>query len=233
MANDLFTVRGVLMGVSDGTDRAGIFVTDDTFREFFILTNGAHQIIVRRPHDQPLDVVVGSIRSIASDLDVKSWRDLVPTMASLIDSTRGMIHIVFVVVYIVIAILILNANAMLMAVFERIREFGVLKAIGVSPGKVLGIILTESGLQTGLAILIGLTLSVPGLWYLTRVGIDTGSLAGMSIMGVAWNRMWYAVVTPNTFMGPILTLVIMAFLAVLYPAVKAARITPVAAMRHQ
>jgi ABC-type antimicrobial peptide transport system permease subunit len=98
---------------------------------------------------------------------------------------------------------------------------------------VLTIILTESGLQTSLAILIGLILSVPGLWYLTRVGIDTGSLGGMSIMGVAWNRMWYAVVTPNTFMGPILTLVVMVFMAVLYPGLKAARITPVEAMRHQ
>jgi ABC-type antimicrobial peptide transport system permease subunit len=147
------------------------------------------------------------------------------------DSTRGIIQVMFFVVYLVIAILILNA--MLMAVFERVREFGVLKAIGVSPERVLTLILIESALQTGLAILVGLTLSVPGLWYLTTAGINIGRMGGMSLMGIAMNPIWYAVVTPATIMGPVIMLIIMVFIAVLYPALKAARITPVQAMRHQ
>ena len=170
------------------------------------------------------------MRALAPELDVKTWRELMPTMASLIDSTRSIVQIVFYVVYVVIAILVLNA--MLMAVFERIREFGVLKAIGVSPGTVVTIIVAESALQTALAITIGLALSVPGLWYLTSVGIDTGALGGISLMGVAFNQIWYAVVTPYTFWGPVLALVVMVFLAVLYPAAKAARISPIDAMRH-
>ncbi len=231
MANDLFYVRGVLAGISDGTDRAGVFMTAESFRTFFSLANGAHQIVVRRPENQELDVTAATIAKLAPSNDVKTWRDLLPTMASLLDSTRSMIQIVFFVIYIVVAILILNA--MLMAVFERIREFGVLKAIGVSPEKVLTIILTESSIQTGLAILVGVALSLPGLWYLVNFGIDTGALGGMSMMGIAWNRMWYGVVTPWSFIAPVVTLVIMVSIAVIYPALKAARISPVEAMRHQ
>ena len=40
MANDLFTVRGILLGVGDATDRTGVFLTAETFREFFVLTDG-------------------------------------------------------------------------------------------------------------------------------------------------------------------------------------------------
>jgi ABC-type lipoprotein release transport system permease subunit len=231
MANDLFEVRGVLLGVGDSTDRAGVFLTADAFRDFFVLPDGAHQIILRRSGDQELEDVVATVRILAPELDVKTWRELMPTMASLIDSTRSIVQIVFYVVYVVIAILVLNA--MLMAVFERIREFGVLKAIGVSPGTVFSIILIESALQTALAVSIGLVLSVPGLWYLTNVGIDTGALGGISLMGVAFNQIWYAVVTPYTFWGPVVALIVMVLLAVLYPALKASRITPIEAMRHQ
>jgi ABC-type antimicrobial peptide transport system permease subunit len=187
---------------------------------------------VRRSEQVQLEAVEGDVRDLASsDLDVKTWRELVPTLASLLDSTRSIITVMFFVIYLVIAILILNA--MLMAVFERVREFGVLKAIGVSPERVLTLILIESALQTGLAILVGLTLSIPGLWYLTTVGINVGRMGGMSLMGIAMNPIWHAVVTPATFMGPVVMLVVMVFIAVLYPALKAARITPVQAMRHQ
>jgi ABC-type lipoprotein release transport system permease subunit len=231
MANDLFEVRGVLQSVGDATDRAGVFLTAEAFREFFVLADGAHQIILRRSGDQSLEEVAAAIRAAAPELDVKTWRELMPTMASIMDSTRAMVQVIFFVVYVVIAILVLNA--MLMAVFERIREFGVMKAIGVMPATVLQLIVAESAFQTAIAIALGLVLSIPGLWYLTNYGIDTGALGGISFMGVAFNQIWYAIVTPYTIVGPVAALIIMVTLAVLYPALKAVRIGPLEAMRHQ
>ena len=132
---------------------------------------------------------------------------------------------VFLIIYVAIGILILNA--MLMAVFERIREFGVLKAIGFSPSRVLLVIFAESGIITGLAIALGLVLAAPGLWLLVNVGMDMGRLGGMSMMGVVVDPVWRGTVSPSVFTGPLFTLLFIVGAAVLYPAAKAAWISPI------
>jgi ABC-type lipoprotein release transport system permease subunit len=231
IANDLYRVRGVLKGVSDVTDRTGVFMTAEAFRDFFAMHDGAHQIIVRRPEGVDIEEAAEAIRSVAAGFDVQSWREMMPTIASMLDSVRGVMIVVFFIIYIAIGILILNA--MLMAVFERIREIGVLKALGFSPAWVLGLIVVESSIQTGLAVLLGLALSIPGLWFLIEVGINMGTLGGMSVMGLAVDPVWRAVVTDRTFTMPVLILVVIVTLAVIYPALKAAVIRPVEAMRHQ
>ncbi len=137
----------------------------------------------------------------------------------------------FFIVYIAIGILILNT--MLMAVFERVREFGVLKALGVGPVEVLLLILAESAIQTALALGIGVAIAAPAVLYLARTGIDLGSLAGVSMMGMAMNPIMRAEINPQVFTGPIGALLAIVTVAVLYPAFKAALIRPVDAIHYQ
>jgi ABC-type lipoprotein release transport system permease subunit len=231
MAYDLYTVRGVLLGVSAATDRTGMFMTQAAFRELFVVPDGVHQIIVRRPADLDLASAAVRVQGLAGALDVRTWRQLLPTVASMMDSARAAIVVMFVIIYVAIGILILNA--MLMAVFERVREFGVMKALGVSPFGVLRLILVESAIMTGIAIAIGVGLGVPGLIYLSEVGLNLSSLAGVSIMGLAMDPHWRAVITPDVFRLPIVTLVSIVAVAVVYPAVKASLISPIEAMRYR
>jgi len=231
MANDLYTVRGVLQGVSEGVDRAGVFMTEEAFRRFFVFPVGAHEIILRRPEGADLDAFAAEVRALAPQQRVETWRELSPTLASMLDSARGLMVMVFLIVYIAIGILILNA--MLMAVFERIREFGVLKAIGWAPTQVLLVIFGECAVQTVLAVLVGLALAVPGLWYLVNVGIDMGRLGGMAVMGLVMDPIWRGVVEPDVILGPLVTLLCIVGLAAIYPAAKAAWISPIRAIQHR
>lgn len=230
LAYDLFEVRGILRAIGDATDRTAVFMVDAAFRQLFEVESGAHQILVRRAHDVPLEVAAARAREAAPGLDVATWRELMPTVASMLDSTRGLIVAIFVIAYLAVALLILNA--MLMAVFERVREFGVLKALGVEPGRVFALVLAESAIQTGLAVVVGLSLAAPALVYLARVGIDIASLAGVSVMGIAMERFWRASIEPSTVLTPVVVLVVLVGIAVLYPAAKAALIQPVDAIRY-
>ena len=123
-------------------------------------------------------------------------------------------------------------NSQLMAVFERVREFGVLKALGVSPSGVMGIIILESLLQTGLAIVCGSILSVPLMWYLIETGIDFGMQDGTTMMGIAWDPLVIPIVTLDSIINPIIMLVVVVVMAILYPAFKAALISPIKAIHH-
>ena len=230
MAYELFLVRGVLLGISDAIDNSGIFMTQSSFRELITMPEGAHQIIVRRPKDLDLQDLFNRGEGLALGLEVKTWRQLMPTIASMLDAGRSAMVMMGVIVYLAIAILILNA--MLMAVFERIRELGVLKALGFGPLSLLGLILIESAVQTGFAIVIGLVLGIPGIFYLAHVGIEMGMLAGTSILGIAMDPIWHAAIHPRVFTTPVVLLVVIVFLAVIYPAGKAELIQPVEAMRH-
>ena len=134
------------------------------------------------------------------------------------------------IMYVAIGMLILNA--MLMAVFERIRELGVLKALGVGPFEVLRLILLESGIQTALAMIAGTICAIPVVLYLRDTGLNLQSLAGVSVMGIAFDPHWRAVITVDVFTSPVVMLAIVVAIAVLYPAIKASTIRPVEAMHH-
>ena len=230
IANELYHVRGVLRNVGDMTDRAGLFMTAPAFRELMSFPLGAHQILIKRQPDMLLPQLKQMAQQLAQGRVVQTWRQLIPALATMIDSSRGMIIFMFFILNVVVGIVI--SNAMLMAVFERIKEFGVFKALGASPGSVLLLIYLESMMQVMMAIVLGGLVSVPLLWYLSTVGIDMKQMAGISVMGIAMASQWKAIVTPQTYGAPVVMMLLVVSIAVIYPSVKAAFIKPVEAMRY-
>lgn len=231
MANELYTVRGVLGPVGDGLDRSAVFLVQQTLRELLELPEGVHQLIVRRPPTVPLLDAKAAVVAAAPGQDVNTWKELMPTVAQLLQSTEGSMMLMFLVVYLAVGIVVLNA--MLMAVFERIREFGVLKAVGMKPRTVVALVFLEGAAQTAIAVGLGLLLAVPALLYLSTTGIDVGSMSAASIGGATFSQHWVAVLDRQTFTGPIGALAFVVSVAIGYPALKAARLDPLEAIHHR
>lgn len=229
IANDVFVVRGVLGMVSDNIDRTTMFLNEETFRELMVVPTGAHLITVRVPSDRDLLESKALVQTMAGGQDVQTWRELLPLISQWLDATRGMLFIVYIIMYIAIAILVLNA--MLMAVFERVREFGVMKAIGYGPITVFSLITLESVVQIAVATVLALVLSVPFMGWLSTVGINVGALAGMNIMGMSMMENWRGVFSMQVIITPVVVLWCMVIGAVMFPAFRAARLNPIAAMR--
>jgi ABC-type lipoprotein release transport system permease subunit len=233
MANEIFKVRGILKSVSASIDSSSVFISKNSLIEILSLSPGAHEIAIMRPdRNTDLQIATAQIATIASDHETLNWRELMPLIARFLDTADDQTIIMLIFTYIAVATVVLNA--MLMSVFERIHEFGIMKAIGVTPLQSILLIYTETLLQTTLACIIGL---ISGLWislYFENHGLDMSSMAGdISFAGIALDPIWYAYVSPEILLNPILFLFLISLLAVVYPAIKIARIKAVDAIHYQ
>ncbi|MDQ6993261.1 MAG: ABC transporter permease [Mariprofundus sp.] len=233
IANELFKVRGILKSVSDGIDRMGLFMVMQTLRDLMAMPDGVHEIVVLRP-DRTTDLAMetAKVQGLFPQLEVKHWKQLMPVVARMIDTASMQMMIMLVIFYIAVATVVLNA--MLMNVFERIHEFGVMKALGVSPMQLLALVFAETFVMTLIAALVGLA----GGWWVSAYyqlhGIDLSALAGsISYGGIAFDPIWYAVVSKTALIYPVLFLFVIAAIAVIYPAIKAARLSPIQAIYFQ
>lgn len=231
MANDLFHVRGVLMSVASGTDRGSVLMTEGMFRELMAMPTGAHRIVVRAPDGVDLTAATALVAGLAPDDSVLSWKQTNPFVAQMLDAVSVQMKVVYFILYVAVAILVLNA--MLMALFERIREFGVLKAIGYGPLQVFTLMVLEGLLQAVVATAVGGALALPAMAYLQVYGLDVGALGGVSMAGMTMPTIWHAAYTVSVVQVPIVMLFGIVLAAVIYPAAKAAWIRPVEAMHHQ
>jgi len=233
MADALFRVRGVLKAVGDAVDRAGFYMLASAFRELMVVPEGAHEIAVSRvERDVDLDTATAQLAQFAPALETLNWRSLQPVIARILDIADSQIVFMLLITYVAVAMVVLNA--MLMSVFERIHEFGVMKAIGVTPLQITLLVFMETLLQVLVASALALGLGWWAAHYFVVHGIDLSGIASAaSIGGIALDPVWHARITRDVLVLPILFLVVIALLAVIYPAVKAAVIKPVKAIYYR
>ena len=233
MANELYYVRGILKSVSTEIDQAGFFMLADSYRELMALYEGVHEIVIMRP-DRRADLYQAheKIKSIASEYEVLNWEELQPVIARILGIMGNQIFVMMFITYIAVAMVVLNA--MLMSVFERIHEFGIMKAIGVTPRQLVLLIYIETLIQAASAAILALVFGYLAADYFQTHGLDLSNIASGAVFGgIAMDPIWYAHVTAETLVTPVVFLFLMSLLAVIYPAIKAAVIEPVKAIYYR
>ena len=158
--------------------------------------------------------------------EVLDWRQRTPELAEFVDMERNMVTFFLSIVLIISVIGILNT--MLMAVYERVKEIGVMAAFGYTPRSILALFLLEGlvigliGASTGCILGAGIT------QYFSTVGIE---FAGGAVVKFYETTVYPTLSTWDIFY-PFLFAVGIAVLAALYPAHRASRLEPVEALRH-
>lgn len=233
MADALFKVKGILKRVSARADEGGFFMTEAAYRNFMALPEGSHEIAVRSPaFDPDLEMLEKAMNAALPAHENLGWRRLKPAAAGILDAQKVGMLIFMAIAYFAVGMVIFNA--MLMNVFERIREFGVMKAIGVMPGQILKLVYAEALLESLIAAAIALGIGLPLSLRFQNHGLDLSSLgAGGRISGMVMEPILYTQVNFAALWQPIAFLFVLSSVAVAYPAAKAALLQPVKAIYHR
>jgi ABC-type lipoprotein release transport system permease subunit len=159
-------------------------------------------------------------------LEVTPWTELDRFLASYLSVQDGFALVFMVVVFLVLSFGLVNTLAM--AVFERVREIGLMQALGMQPGLIIGQLLLESLYLLLLGLLLGNLLAFATIIPLES-GIDISAVAeGMEIMGMG--TVLYPVLAVADMVMSTAVVVVLGLLASLLPAWRASRLNPVRAL---
>lgn len=159
---------------------------------------------------------------------VETWRELEPLLVTLLEMFDQLGWVVYAGIFVAMAFGI--ANVLLMSVFERTREIGVMLAIGMPPARMVAIVVAESVVLVALGIALGFALGFGGVFAL-REGIDLSSLAeGLRAFGIP--TLLVPVARSGDVVAPVAVATVTAVVASFWPALRAVRIRPAEAVRR-
>jgi ABC-type lipoprotein release transport system permease subunit len=228
IANDLFTVTGIT-GTSDGSSGSSIcYMHLNSLQEFLSLGERVHEIAVVLT-DQSRTISTAALIEEALDspvLDIEPWQVVESQFYRAMQADIKGNWYTIMVFTIIIAVGVLNT--ILMVLLERTREFGVLKALGTRPFQIFLLIVFETVCLALLSIVIGSVTGVLTNWWLSVYGISYP--VPIEYGGYVFDKLT-ARITLRTLVMPALIIFGTAVSVSLWPAVRAARIIPVRALR--
>ncbi len=185
-----------------------------------------HEIAVRLATNDSLEAVAARARGLFPHLGIETWKEIAPELklAESADVTMG----IFLGI-ILLALVFGITNTMLMSVLDRLREFGVLMAVGMKRRRIFAMIVLETLILSVTGSVLGMALGSASVLWTGRSGINLRWFSeGLSMYGMS--SMLYPVVHSAMYLAVGLMVIVAGLAAAVYPAIKAIRLNPASAI---
>ena len=230
MGNDLFQVAGIFRTGLAELDAAVAVVPVDVLQALVVLDSGRiHEIAVSTADPwiatTTAERLAAALAPAGLEIEVAPWTELRPEMVEYTALVDSFYLIIFAVVFIIAMFGV--ANTMLMATFERRREFAVMLALGTTPMKVVLAVLSEAVAMGLLSLAIGAAVTFPLMVWWHNAPPDLSWLYGeLTAFGALMRPTLRVEYNVAVWIQGAIALLATAVLAALYPAARAARVPP-------
>jgi ABC-type lipoprotein release transport system permease subunit len=233
MQSVAFRVCGIYKTSNTMFDESTVFIKyDDIFPLTALPENAIHEVAINLPDLKTCDWVYPKIKAALPELEVLSWKEINPTLSLSLGATEF-----FGVIILGIFLLALSfgiVNTMLMAILERTKELGMLKAIGMSKNKIFRMIMLETVFLTLLGSAVGVILATAVLIPSLKTGIDLTFMVGDvgdAFEDFGYSAIVYPVINLKMFAEIAVLVIVAGILSAIYPAKKALKTNTIEAIK--
>lgn len=221
----VFTIVGLIDTGFPGIDNANVFLSLAQAQSITGSGNRASTVRILLHDVEDTEVVVAALQTPGTA--VLDWQQLNEFIMTTMELGSAFYAILYAIIFLVVAVII--ANTLLMSVFERTREMGILAALGMKGRQIMTMFLFEAVILGLIGCFFGIILGGILVYYFSINGIffgDLGDAAGDMAFG---SYLYTALVPVNLFVMAFWMIVVVVIVS-LYPAWYAARLEPVEAL---
>lgn len=230
MGAEAFRLVGIHHTGSESFDGQIVWIPLSAAQELLVRPGEANHIVARlNDISEAVEVQKDVQKLLPEGLRALAWRDIDHEIVGVQAFQDAIIGIVLMVVFAIVALGILNTQ--LMSLFERVREFGVLMAIGARPRWVMRLILIESLLLGLCGAAFGLTLGTLMIAHFGRTGLHLAVGDAFSYF-LPFPSVIYMRPSWHSHTIATLSVIVTSVLASVPPALRAQRLKPAEALRH-
>ena len=234
IASRSFKIVGVYRAELEATEKAYVFIPRGSAQEMLGMGSALSEVSIVLPDRSRVDMVTESLRQALSGspnqhYEVLTWVQILKMLTSYLEMFDSFMLVWYIVVFMAMGFGIVNTT--LMAVLERVREFGLLKALGMRPISIVKQVMAESLFLLAMGTILGTLLAAASCWALSRNGINLSAMAeGSEYLGMS--KIIYPLLLAKDIIMANGVVFFLGLLVSAYPAIKAARFTPVEALAH-
>jgi putative ABC transport system permease protein len=226
-----FRVAGIYQTANLALDEQNVYVLRSDLNELLGSTGTVNEAAILLSDYNLSEGFADRYLEMFPDMKIRHWAEISPELSYLHEMAGVMLMIVLIIILLALSFGLLNT--MLMSVFERVKELGMLMAIGMNKRRVFFMILLETGFLTITGAAGGVMMSLLTILLLRNQGLDLSAVGGDTMQQFGFDTVIYPTLEPS-FFGMLTILVILtAVLTSIYPAMKALKLRPAEAVKGE